>query len=406
MEPPSGRAQGGPRGVRRPRVAPFLDAPAPAIHLRPESFALQPDGPDDEVRRSDPGRTGRLTGAMGPSAELVARWKRNREWTRRFFHEILTPQAWLERPIALRHPFVFYEGHLAAFAVNTFLKRALGQPGIDPAFEERLHGGIDPLDASGVRSSSWPERDRIGAYIRAADEGIAAILESRMPAKTVKVLLVILEHEEHLDRLGGHSRLEDGRDPFIRGTDVGPDAIAFGPGRRSNAGGVEWIDPAFEERLHGGIDPGLSERPLQKRVDREGCEMPFVEHERVTERDGPLEPSLRRQNLVKEAARPLPVALPPRDELRARPHGARQAAGATGVAAADLTVRTVRLKSERFRSKMNCRSRRVHERCDARAPYTSGTALRTAGRRFHGTDGKSWCSLWWPTLSATTFSGP
>ena len=133
---------------------------------------------------------------MGPSADLAARWKRNREWTRRFFHEILTPQAWLERPIALRHPFVFYEGHLAAFAVNTLLRRALGGPGIDPGMETLFERGIDPLDASGVRSSSWPERDRIGAYIRAADEGVAAILESRMPAKAVKALLVILEHEE------------------------------------------------------------------------------------------------------------------------------------------------------------------------------------------------------------------
>jgi iron(II)-dependent oxidoreductase len=133
---------------------------------------------------------------MGPSADLAARWKRNREWTRRFFHEILTPQARLERPIALRHPFVFYEGHLAAFAVNTFLKRALGKPGIDPGLETLFERGIDPLDATGIQSSSWPERDRIGAYIRAADEGIAAVLESRMPAKAVEALLVILEHEE------------------------------------------------------------------------------------------------------------------------------------------------------------------------------------------------------------------
>ncbi|MGZ6970417.1 MAG: SUMF1/EgtB/PvdO family nonheme iron enzyme, partial [Thermoanaerobaculia bacterium] len=133
---------------------------------------------------------------MGPSADLAARWKRNREWTRRFFHEILTPEAWLERPIALRHPFVFYEGHLAAFAVNTFLKRALGQPEIDPGLETLFERGIDPLDASGVRLSSWPERGCVDAYVRAADERVAAVLESPMSAKAVEALLLILEHEE------------------------------------------------------------------------------------------------------------------------------------------------------------------------------------------------------------------
>ncbi len=131
-----------------------------------------------------------------PGADLAARWAQNRERTGRFFHEILTPEAWLERPIALRHPFAFYEGHIAAFAVNTLLKRALGRPGIDAGMETLFERGIDPLDASGVRASPWPERDRVEGYVRAADEGVAAVLESGMSAETVEAVLVILEHEE------------------------------------------------------------------------------------------------------------------------------------------------------------------------------------------------------------------
>jgi len=131
-----------------------------------------------------------------PGADLAARWARNRERTRRFFHEILTPESWLERPIALRHPFVFYEGHIAAFAVNTLLKRALGRPGIDAGMEVLFERGIDPLDASGVRASPWPERGRIEGYVRAADEGVAAVLESGMSAEAEEAVLVVLEHEE------------------------------------------------------------------------------------------------------------------------------------------------------------------------------------------------------------------
>ena len=129
-------------------------------------------------------------------ADLAARWACNRERTRRFFREILTPEAWLERPIALRNPFVFYDGHIAAFAVNTLLKRALGRPGVDAGMEILFERGIDPLDASGVRASTWPDRECVEAYIRAADEGVATVFEPGMSAETVEGVLVILEHEE------------------------------------------------------------------------------------------------------------------------------------------------------------------------------------------------------------------
>ena len=46
-------------------------------------------------------------------ARLTATWER----TDRIF-EILAKDAWLAQPIALRHPFIFYLGHLPAFAWN------------------------------------------------------------------------------------------------------------------------------------------------------------------------------------------------------------------------------------------------------------------------------------------------
>ena len=44
---------------------------------------------------------------------LAATWER----TDRIF-EILAKDAWLAQPIALRHPFIFYLGHLPAFALH------------------------------------------------------------------------------------------------------------------------------------------------------------------------------------------------------------------------------------------------------------------------------------------------
>ncbi|HJQ97641.1 MAG TPA: hypothetical protein VJ826_04955, partial [Candidatus Polarisedimenticolaceae bacterium] len=65
---------------------------------------------------------------------LADRYRRLRRRTRELF-DIVRPEAYTSRPISLRHPVVFYEGHLPAFAVNTVVKRGLGRPGVDEALE-------------------------------------------------------------------------------------------------------------------------------------------------------------------------------------------------------------------------------------------------------------------------------
>ena len=100
---------------------------------------------------------------------LVARFDRVRALTRQLF-DLLTPEAYYSRPISLRNPIVFYEGHVAAFAVNTLLKRALGQPGIDPHLERIFARGIDPEDESKLGAeAAWPSRARVLDYVVEAD---------------------------------------------------------------------------------------------------------------------------------------------------------------------------------------------------------------------------------------------
>jgi hypothetical protein len=65
---------------------------------------------------------------------VLERFARIRARTRDLF-SLVRDEAYYSRPIALRNPVVFYEGHLPAFAVNTLLKKALGQPGIDEHLE-------------------------------------------------------------------------------------------------------------------------------------------------------------------------------------------------------------------------------------------------------------------------------
>src|ERR1700730_8148344 len=86
---------------------------------------------------------------------VIAWYRRNRERTRMLF-DLVAPGgpggvdgagAYYKQPIALRHPIVFYEGHLPAFSFNTLVKKALGGPSIDSRLETIFARGIDPAEA-------------------------------------------------------------------------------------------------------------------------------------------------------------------------------------------------------------------------------------------------------------------
>jgi len=70
------------------------------------------------------------------------------------------PEAYYDRPIPLRNPIVFYEGHLPAFNVNTIIKLIGQKPGIDEHYETLFARGIDPESPDEARSPTnlWPSR--------------------------------------------------------------------------------------------------------------------------------------------------------------------------------------------------------------------------------------------------------
>jgi hypothetical protein len=103
-------------------------------------------------------------------AELLAWYRRARQRTRDIF-DLIVPEAYYDRPITLRNPIVFYEGHLPAFSVNTLVKRTYGRAGIDARLEVLFARGIDPEDETAAASPTamWPSRDEVHAYAAAAD---------------------------------------------------------------------------------------------------------------------------------------------------------------------------------------------------------------------------------------------
>ena len=119
---------------------------------------------------------------------------------------LLNPEAYYDQPIPLRHPVVFYEGHIPAFSVNTLLKRGLGRPGLDEDLEVLFARGIDPEDsasADGAALDAWPSRDTVRAYANRADEAILDAL-AHAPVEQAghpvldrgQAVFTLIEHEE------------------------------------------------------------------------------------------------------------------------------------------------------------------------------------------------------------------
>jgi len=137
---------------------------------------------------------------------LRLRYLNNRNRTAEIF-ALVEPAAYYDRPIPLRHPVVFYEGHLPAFSYNKLVREALGGPSIDPDFERLFERGIDPsdsLDAARHERDSWPERAQVQAFGARVDAAIlAAFAKADLTNAGASPLLeraqaayTILEHEE------------------------------------------------------------------------------------------------------------------------------------------------------------------------------------------------------------------
>src|SRR5436190_15397322 len=113
------------------------------------------------------------------SRPMVLDWyRRNRRRTRMLF-DVIGEDAYYSRPIALRHPIVFYEGHLPAFSFNTLVKRALGRPSIDAQLETLFARGIDPAEGEAAARrvrDQWPSRAVVQQFAEEADRQVLEAL--------------------------------------------------------------------------------------------------------------------------------------------------------------------------------------------------------------------------------------
>ena len=135
--------------------------------------------------------------------QLIAWYQRNRRRSRAIF-DLVADEAYYNRPIAQRHPLVFYEGHLPAFSFNTLVNRGLGQPSIDERLQSLFARGIDPSESDHTSGNAvhWPERSDVRQFADEADRRVIAALthaDLDQPGHPLldraEAAFAILEHE-------------------------------------------------------------------------------------------------------------------------------------------------------------------------------------------------------------------
>src|SRR5438477_4525637 len=112
---------------------------------------------------------------MGFDSTAALAWYRANRARSRALFDLLDDDAYYSQPMALRHPIVFYEGHLPGFSFNTLVKKAIGRPSIDARLETLFARGIDPHETQAGagqageagqagRDERWPARDEVRAF--------------------------------------------------------------------------------------------------------------------------------------------------------------------------------------------------------------------------------------------------
>jgi ergothioneine biosynthesis protein EgtB len=156
---------------------------------------------------------------------------------------MLEPDALYARPIPLRHPFIFYLGHLPAFAWNQACAGVLGLPSLDEHSDRLFERGIDPPDTGAGAPPEdppdrWPDidailayRDRVRAAVREALPEIVARSETHPMARNDRVVhQFVLEHRVHHETL---LYMLAALDPARRRIpDAGPSPVGACHGRR------------------------------------------------------------------------------------------------------------------------------------------------------------------------------
>jgi ergothioneine biosynthesis protein EgtB len=123
----------------------------------------------------------------------------------------LKPEAFQVRPIQLRHPFLFYLGHLPAFLWNQLRLFVPSTPQFNEEFAKLFDRGIDPdvdtgtvhANSAGADRTQWPDVSRIVEFRDQVRKKIAELVDAVLALDNTKdeelrncrIFELVIEHE-------------------------------------------------------------------------------------------------------------------------------------------------------------------------------------------------------------------
>jgi 5-histidylcysteine sulfoxide synthase/putative 4-mercaptohistidine N1-methyltranferase len=142
-----------------------------------------------------------------------------RAGVRRYFHEsfdtyerlfevLVGEDAYLVKPISLRHPLIFYLGHTATFFINKLTLAGLVQQRINPRFESMFAVGVDEMSWDDLNEANydWPTSAAVREYrdkVRETVDRVIATAPLTLPVGWGNpwwAILMGIEHERiHLE---------------------------------------------------------------------------------------------------------------------------------------------------------------------------------------------------------------
>jgi 5-histidylcysteine sulfoxide synthase/putative 4-mercaptohistidine N1-methyltranferase len=132
--------------------------------MHSELFARTPrlDGPDPEAKR----------------AEILHYFHATFDRYEALFQLLAKDEAYYLKPIALRHPLIFYLGHTATFFINKFVLAGLIEQRIDPRMESLFAVGVDEMSWDDLNDANydWPPVAAVWEYRRRVRETVDRVI--------------------------------------------------------------------------------------------------------------------------------------------------------------------------------------------------------------------------------------
>jgi 5-histidylcysteine sulfoxide synthase/putative 4-mercaptohistidine N1-methyltranferase len=124
------------------------------------------------------------------------------------FETLLNEKSYQQKPIALRHPLIFYFGHTATFYLNKLLLAGLLKERINPKFESMFAVGVDEMSWDDLNDANydWPSSAEVKHYrhqVRDVVENLIKTAPLTLPIDWNHpwwVIIMGIEHERiHLE---------------------------------------------------------------------------------------------------------------------------------------------------------------------------------------------------------------